>query len=866
MQFTVRNKGHPYQDPELPTERRVEDLISRMTVAEKAGQLFHTMLAMHPDGGTVEKGDPGMVPLSTTDMLQGQHMTHFNLLGTYEPAAMARWQNTVQAMAADTRLGIPVTLSTDPRHAFTDNAGASFNAGAFSAWPEPLGLAATRDPQLVLDFADTVRREYLAVGFRVALHPQIDLATEPRWSRQSGTFGSDAALTSQLVRAYVQGLQGAELGRTSVAAMVKHFPGGGPQKDGEDPHFPHGKEQVYPGGLREYHLEPFKAAIAAGCAQMMPYYGQPVGTDWEEVGFGFNKGVIQGLLRERLGFDGIVCTDWGLISDSEIFGEHHDARAWGLEHLTESERVARVLDAGCDQFGGEARSELVVELVESGRIQERRLDESLRRVLTQKFALGLFDTPYVDEDRAAETVGRADFAAAGAKAQRRSLTLLKNTPGTLPLTGRPTLYVENVSEEVARAYAELAADPADAEVAVLRLRTPYEVRDNKFESFFHSGTLAFSEAELEPILHLLDTVPTVVCVNLERAAVIPEIAERAAALVADFGASDAALLDVVFGRARPEGRLPFELPRSMAAVAASCPDVPNDTENPVFPYGAGLSLYPPPRPGGRTPTGRSARPAAAPPRSAFSVIPAERSCRTGDDALPWRAVRPGPGRNGVIEAHGGRDTMGVRARLRGGAVSVGAAVLAVGTLGAGVAPAQAVAADQWRPQPGTLYISDLPRTESWRANPTARGWGNDFDCAVGWPAEPAEVNVWHRDFTTAETALAQQKVAVFATEAEAIAFADKARQDYIACAQAPQRPGVTATYRDHGVINVEEGATLQGMHTFDANATERPDYNYLWGVGRDGDTVTLVLWQSYWGDPPVIPWKNTLNTAVKKLY
>ncbi|MFJ4798401.1 hypothetical protein [Kitasatospora purpeofusca] len=210
--------------------------------------------------------------------------------------------------------------------------------------------------------------------------------------------------------------------------------------------------------------------------------------------------------------------------------------------------------------------------------------------------------------------------------------------------------------------------------------------------------------------------------------------------------------------------------------------------------------------------------------------------------------------------------MGVRARLRGGAVAVGAAVLAVGALGAGVAPGRAAAADQWRPQPGTLYISDLPKTESWRANPTARGWGEDFDCQVGWPAEPAEVNVWHRDFTTAETAFAQQKVAVFDTEAQAVAFADKARQDYVACAHAPQRPGVTATYFDHGVINVEEGATLQGLHTFDSNATERPDYNYLWGVGRDGDTVTLVLWQSYWGDPPVIPWKNTLNTAVKKLY
>ncbi|MFB7088890.1 glycoside hydrolase family 3 protein [Streptomyces sp. NPDC056296] len=586
----VRDEGHPYQNPELPVERRVEDLLARMTLAEKAGQLFHAMLAMKPDGSTVEKGDPGMVELDTTHMLHGQYLTHFNLLGTYEAAAMARWQNTLQAMAADTRLGIPVTLSTDPRHAFTDNVGTSFNAGAFSAWPEPLGLAALRDERLVYEFADTVRREYLAVGFRVALHPQIDLATEPRWSRQSGTFGSDAALTSRLVRAYVRGLQGDRLGRHSVSAMVKHFPGGGPQKDGEDPHFAHGKEQVYPGGMRDLHLEPFKAAIAAGCAQMMPSYGQPVGTDWEEVGFGLNKGVVQDLLRDRLGFDGIVCTDWGLVTDAEIFGETHPARAWGAESLAETERAARMLEAGCDQFGGESCPELVLELVESGRLPGYRLDASLRRVLREKFVLGLFDDPYVDVGRAAETVGRADFQEAGARAQRRSLTLLTNGDGTVPVTGRPKLYVENVQAEVAEEYGRPVARPADADVAVLRLRTPYEPRANKFESFFHSGTLAFPEHELRSILDLLATVPTIVCINLERAAVIPEIAESAAALIADYGASDAPLLDVVFGRAKPEGRLPFELPRSMEAVVVSRPDVPNDTADPVFPHGAGLTL------------------------------------------------------------------------------------------------------------------------------------------------------------------------------------------------------------------------------------------------------------------------------------
>ncbi|WP_329394664.1 hypothetical protein [Streptomyces melanogenes] len=205
--------------------------------------------------------------------------------------------------------------------------------------------------------------------------------------------------------------------------------------------------------------------------------------------------------------------------------------------------------------------------------------------------------------------------------------------------------------------------------------------------------------------------------------------------------------------------------------------------------------------------------------------------------------------------------MGVRRGIREGGVVVGAAVLAVV-----VASGPATSADQWRPRPGTLYISDLPTTESWRAAPVSRGWGDEYDCPAGWPAGPAEVNVWHRDFTTAETAFAQQKVVAFPTEAEAVAFADAARQDYVDCVNRPQPPGVTATGYDHGVVDVEEGATLQGMHTLNANNPERPDFNYLWGVGRDGDTVTLVLWSSYWGDPPVAAWKNTLRTAVNKLY
>ena len=339
-------------------EERVEDLLARMTLEEKCGLMFHTIIALNPDGTLVEGVGPFGV-MSTSDMVAGRQMNHFNILRGAEPRAMAEWHNRLQQLAEETRLGIPVTISSDPRHAFSDNPLTSFMASTFSQWPEQPGLAATRDEALVEEFGDIARQEYLAVGIRVALHPMADLATEPRWARANGTFGEDAALAAQMVAAYIRGFQGATMGPQSVACMTKHFPGGGPQKDGEDPHFPYGREQVYPGDNFDYHLIPFEAAFAAGTSQIMPYYGMPVGARYEgvaleEVGFGFNKDVITSLLRQKYGFDGIVCTDWGLLTDSEIAGQAMAARAWGIEHLSRPERARKALEAGVDQFGGDS--------------------------------------------------------------------------------------------------------------------------------------------------------------------------------------------------------------------------------------------------------------------------------------------------------------------------------------------------------------------------------------------------------------------------------------------------------------------------------------------------------------------------------
>lgn len=571
----------PYQDATLEVEQRVEDLLSRMELEDKAGLMFH------PIGTVGDLDEPGRFRPVTTRELLNKRITHMNVLMAPTARGLAEWNNAVQDAAAQHPLGIPVTISTDPRHAFTNNPMTSMFAGPFSQWPEPLGFGAIGSPDLVERFADVVRQEYVAVGIRSALHPQIDLATESRWIRQMTTFGEDADLTSKLGVAYVRGLQGVVLGPTSVAAMAKHFPGGGPQKDGTDPHFADGREQVYPGGRFDYHLEPFKAVIAAGVSALMPYYGMPVGTELEEVGFSFNKQVITSLLREQLGYDGVVCSDWGIL----------DRAFWGVEDLSFEERMLKALDAGIDQFGGETTPEVLVSLVRSGAISEARLDLSVRRLLREKFKLGLFESSRVDADQAEVLVGSPSARAEGVAAQAAAHTLLRNASdgaAHLPLSAGLKVFLDNVAPEAIGDRAQVVATPEEADVAVMRLDCPYEKRGEpgSMESFFRGGSLAFHAEDLERLAALAATVPTVVNVALDRPALLGDLSEVATSLLANFGASDDAFVQVLFGEAAPKGRLPFDIPSSMEAVEKSHSDAPFDTANPTYNFGFGLDYAP----------------------------------------------------------------------------------------------------------------------------------------------------------------------------------------------------------------------------------------------------------------------------------
>jgi len=590
-------KMDPYEDVKQPIAVRIKDLLQQMTLEEKAGTLFINGAKIAPDGSLNDFTGAGFfarIPIAT-QLMDGKKMNHINLWEVPDVKALVTWYNNVQKHAEESRLGIPVTIASDPRNAFSQNIFA-MAANGFSLWCEPLGLAAIGDEALTKKFADIVRQEYVSVGIREALHPMADLATEPRWPRISGTFGEDAQLSARMTKAYVEGLQGARLSSSSVAAMTKHFSGGGPQKEGLDPHFEFQKGQIYPGNNFNYHLIPFEAAFNANTAAIMPYYGIPVDQSNENVAFSFNKSMITDLLRKKYKYDGVVCTDWGLINDVNMGSFVWPARAWGVEKLTPEERVLKVLNAGVDQFGGESSPELVIKLVKEGKLTEARIDESVTRLLRQKFQLGLFDNPYVDVDQAVKTVGRADFIKAGNESQRRAMVLLKNTPvvkgNTLPLTNpKLKIFAGNMDPKVVGKYGIVVNKASEADIAILRLNTPWVPVEtpNFMARMFHHGDLDFKQKERDSILQIMQTVPSIVNIYLDRPAVFPEINAKAKAVLADFGASDEAVMDVIFGKAKPGGKLPFELPSSMDAVRKQKEDLPYDSKDPLYKFGFGLT-------------------------------------------------------------------------------------------------------------------------------------------------------------------------------------------------------------------------------------------------------------------------------------
>ena len=587
------DKLDKYEDWRLPLDVRVNDLVTQMTVEEKAGLMVGPSLTVGPNNSVSEQptfgvnpfnpGPPAMVSPATADGILKRNIRQFINRDNLVPRAMVNWLNAVQQIAEGSRLGVPVLFVTNPRNTFGQGAvfGISEANGALSAWPGTLGLAAMRDTVLVEEFAKIAAQEYVSLGLRGAYHPTADVATEPRWNRYKETFGEDANLTADLIAACIRGFQGKTLGANSVALTTKHFPGAGPADDGQDAHFPFGKNQVYPGKNLEYHLLPWKAAIKEGTAMIMPYYAIPRGITSEEVGMAYNKEIVTDLLRGKLGYTGVINSDTGIST----------SMPWGVESLSLKDRYKKAIQAGVDRIGGDLTPEIIVQLVKEGQLTEARVDESARRIMRVYFQLGIFENPYANPDEAARTVRKKEFQQRADLAQRKSIVLLKNANNILPLKKGVRMYVEGIDPKVAANYGYVSTNnPADAEVCVVRVAAKNDA-GYLGQNTGAPLTLTLPESQIAPLQTLMKQKPTIVVIFLERPLVIPELANDSAGLLATFGVSDEALFDVLMGKFNPTGKLPFEMPSTMEAVREQLEDVPYDSKAPLFKFGFGLS-YP----------------------------------------------------------------------------------------------------------------------------------------------------------------------------------------------------------------------------------------------------------------------------------
>ncbi len=518
----------PYEDWRLSARERAQDLASKLSIEEIAGMMLYSSHQSVPSeswsgvyGGKIfAESSAASSDLSDN---QKKFLTEDNLravlVTTVEsPAAAARWNNNMQMLVEGMGCGVPVNISSDPRHETSATAEYNYGSGGdISHWPTSLGLAATFDPALVEEFGRIAADEYRALGIATALSPQIDLATEPRWTRFYGTFGESPELDTDMARAYVDGFQTSygedEIadgwGYRSVNAMVKHWPSGGPEEGGRDAHYNYGKYAVYPGGAFETHLKPFAEGAfklngpTSKASAVMPYYTISTGIDpsGKNVGNSYSRYIINDLLREKYGYDGVVCTDWAITADNRSI-DSFDGKPWGVEELTVAQRHYECLKAGVDQFGGNNDKGPVLEAYrmwvdEFGQESaDRRFRESACRLLMNSFRTGLFENPYLDPEESEETVGNPEYMEKGYQAQLKSVVMLKNSSDVLPVKqdgGKPKVYVpkkyypsvadffgrmsqerweDAFSTEMLADYYEPVSDPSEADFAIVVIDAP----------------------------------------------------------------------------------------------------------------------------------------------------------------------------------------------------------------------------------------------------------------------------------------------------------------------------------------------------------------------------------------------------------
>lgn len=629
-------KLDPYKDWRLSPKERAENLVSLMNVDEKVGMMLINTRQMglsqkdksktsHDgvlDEGIVEKGESIFAitkVMGTTYTIENMHLRHFILRDNWSPAQMAEWVNTMNEVCEGTRLGIPCLIASNSRNENTEFIfGMNDAAGIFSTWPGTLGLAAAAkgdiknggDASLISQFAQIAHDEWDATGLRKGYMYMADTVTDPRWQRTYGTFGEDPIFIADAIGRIIDGFQGESLGSHSIAMTTKHFPGGGARENGFDPHYEEGKWNLYPtpGSLEKYHLPPFQAAVDHGTSSIMPYYSMPSikksvvqefeGEDipYEEVGFTFNHYFLNHILREKLGFKGYINSDSGITSKM----------SWGVEALSEAERFAKAINAGTDMVADTNDIENLKAAINNGWISEQRIDQANVRLLTEMFALGLFDDrTYVSADLAKATVSQSAHWDAAYQAHKKSVTVLKNQNQTLPLTVEKLesklVYVEVFHKDTERAVAytakakkecqelgqfTLTDNYEEAEAAILFLHpksgayfsaTPglleLEICENKTETALDGSS--YQETTLTGMNHLREVTENIrsrggkviISVNVTLPWILGNVEPLADALIAGYDTFYKAQFEVMSGNSRPVGVLPLTLPASEAVIA-----------------------------------------------------------------------------------------------------------------------------------------------------------------------------------------------------------------------------------------------------------------------------------------------------------
>lgn len=560
-----------YEDWRLSPQERAQDLLEQMELEEKIAQMIHLTL------------------YSPQDRWFKEQNVGFALAYSYLSDSVrfaAEEANRLQMLSESSKWGIPLVISMD------SIMGASWVKGA-TLFPDQIGLGATGDAELVYKLNDLQRQEMLAMGIRMSMSPIADLATEPRWGRFQECFSEDVDVATEMVVAAIKGLQaGTELNPQSILVSVKHFPGSGPQEAGWD-----GNPIVFAEDSLAMHLKPFQAAIEAGAGSIMPYGYSEVpflGGDAAERTAHESRTVMTELLREELGYDGIIQTDWGM--------RHLDAAL-----------------AGADILGGAGLRE-IQRL--AGGLDPELVDGKVMRILEMKFKLGLFENPYVDPDYAVEFVGNTEHLQLAYEAAAKSFTLLKHDFKGSPYEQGPIFVGGSLADDAealnsgwkvmgddATSILQAVAAKADGKVitlaegdvlvdklaaagcAIVVLGEPASTHQPPWGV----DTLDIPEEDLE-LLRALDSagIPTISVVVLSRPYVLTELVELSDSVLVVYrpGVSRGAeaVANALAGELPITGTLPVQLPRSMEQVLAQREDLAKDIEDPLFDYGYGIQV------------------------------------------------------------------------------------------------------------------------------------------------------------------------------------------------------------------------------------------------------------------------------------